>query len=325
MFGRKQLKRLYYLLLHLIRHEQNLISGLRGRKRLLVLNLHQVNPHRNPAYPPLPPEDLDELIRFLGQSCYFAQLGIENDNAHGDRIPVILSFDDGLHDFLEYAVPVLHRHRVPANQNVIIDCVDSGEPPWNLKLYDFLAQAPLSLLRELRIPGFQRRLESTAPEAIMQYGLALSRYLKNRPLAERAPLLQPLQAAMDRADVRYTRMMNRKEVQSIAAAHQLGAHSTSHESMGYETDAFFQEDFARCRAWFHEVLGRPLSTYAFPNGSYRASHISYLRGQGVRNILVVDEKVAQWGTDVKPRLTLSGESLEETRFQALGYRERRAA
>jgi Flp pilus assembly secretin CpaC len=49
-----------------------------------------------------------------------------------------------------------------------------------------------------------------------------------------------------------------------------------------------------------------------------------LRSQAVRNILVVDEKVAQWGTDVKPRLTLSGESLEETRFQALGYRERAA-
>jgi peptidoglycan/xylan/chitin deacetylase (PgdA/CDA1 family) len=324
MFGRKQLKRLYYLLLHLIRHEQNLISGLRGQKRLLVLNLHQVNPRRNPAYPPLPPEDLDELITFLKKSCYFAQLGAENDNAHGDRIPVILSFDDGLHDFVEYAAPVLHRHRVAANQNVIIDCVDSGVPPWNIKLYDFLAGAPLSLLREVRLPGFDRRLESKDPEAILQYGLALSRHLKNRPLAERAPLLQPLQAAMDRADIRWTRMMNRDQVRSLSAAHQIGAHSCSHESMGYETDAFFQDDFARCRGWFQEALGQPLSTYAFPNGSYRASHISFLRSQGVRNILVVDEKVAQWGTDVKPRLTLSGESLEETRFQALGYRERAA-
>jgi peptidoglycan/xylan/chitin deacetylase (PgdA/CDA1 family) len=324
MFGRRQLKRLYYLLLHLIRHEQSLISGLRGQKRLLVLNLHQVTTRSNPAYPPLPPEDLDELIRFLGQSCYFAQLGAENDNAHGDRIPVILSFDDGLHDFVEYAVPILHRHRVVANQNVIVDCVDSGEPPWNIKLYDFLAAAPLSLLREVEIPGFPRRLGSKDPEAILQYGLALSRHLKNRSIAERTPLLAPLQAAMARADVTYTRMMNREEVRSLSAAHQIGAHSCSHESMGYESDAFFQEDFTRCKRWFREALGQPLSTYAFPNGSYRAAHVSYLRSQAVRNILVVDEKVAQWGTDVKPRLTLSGESLEETRFQALGYRERAA-
>jgi peptidoglycan/xylan/chitin deacetylase (PgdA/CDA1 family) len=324
MFGRRQLKRLYYLLLHVIRHEQSLISGLRGQQRLLVLNLHQVTPRRNPAYPPLPPEDLDELIRFLARSCHFVQLGTENDNAHGDRIPVILSFDDGLHDFVEYAAPILHRHRISANQNVIPGCVDTGEPPWNIKLYDFLAAAPLSLLREVRVPGFARRLDSTDPEAILQYGLALSRHLKNRPLAERTPLLAPLQAAMDRADVTYTRMMNRDEVRSLSTAHQIGAHSFTHESMGHETDAFFQDDFARCKGWFREVLGQPLSTYAFPNGSYRASHISFLRSQAVRNILVVDEKVAQWGTDVKPRLTMSGESLEETRFQALGYRERAA-
>jgi peptidoglycan/xylan/chitin deacetylase (PgdA/CDA1 family) len=324
MFGRRQLKRLYYLLLHLIRHEQSLISGLRGQKRLLVLNLHQVTPRQNPAYPPLPPEDLDELIRFLKQSCYFAQLGAENDNAHGDRIPVILSFDDGLHDFLEYAAPVLHHHRVSANQNVIINCVDTGQPPWNIKLYDFLAAAPLSLVREVRIPGFSRRLDSKDPEAILQFGLALSRHLKNRPLAERAPLLVPLEAAMARADVKYTRMMNREDVRSLSVAHQIGAHSVSHESMGHESDAFFVEDLTRCKAWFREVLGQPLTTYAFPNGSYRASHISYLRSEAVRNILVVDEKVAQWGTDVKPRLTMSGESLEETRFQALGYRERAA-
>jgi peptidoglycan/xylan/chitin deacetylase (PgdA/CDA1 family) len=328
MIGRRHLKRLYYLTLHLLGRERHLISELKGGQRLLVLNLHQVSPRHNPAYPPIPPEDLDELIRFLKQSCYFAQLGVHNDNAdrgHGERIPVILSFDDGLHDFVEYAAPILHRHGVVANQNVIIKCVETGQAPWNLRLYDFLAAAPLSLIREVLIPGFGRRLESKDPEAIMQYGLAVSRYLKNRSIAERTPLLAGLEEVMGRADIRWTRMMNTDDVRAMAGSHHIGAHSYSHESMGFESDAFFQEDFARCQAWFGRELKRPVETYAFPNGSYRQSHIEFLRSQACKNILVVDEKVGRWGTDVKPRITLSGESLDETRFLALGHRGRRAA
>lgn len=325
MIGRRHLKRLYYLVLHLLGRERRLISGLKRGRRLLVLNLHQVNPRTNPAYPPIPPDDLDQLIRFLKQSCYFPRLGVEDDGGPDDRIPVILSFDDGLHDFVEYAAPILHRHRVSANQNVIIRCVESGQAPWNLRLYDFLAGAPLSLIREVRVPGFDRVLRSRAHEDIMQYGLALVRHLKRRSIAERAPLLAPLEAVMARAEVPWTRMMNADDVRAMAAVHHIGAHSYAHESMDLESDAFFQDDFARCARWFDATLARPLETYAFPNGSYRQSHIDFLRGQGVKNILVVDERVGRWGTDVKPRITLSGESLDETRFLALGYRERSAA
>ena len=56
----------------------------------------------------------------------------------------------------------------------------------------------------------------------------------------------------------------------------IGAHSFSHESMGYESDSFFRADLMQCRNFFEQQLRLPLDAYAFPNGSYRPEQIQAL-------------------------------------------------
>ena len=136
------------------RIDRHRLRRLAGAEGLLVLNLHNVAPAGGPLSRPIPPGVFDELVGWLKQACRlttFAQLPrLDRD----DRRPAaILSFDDGYRDFVEYAMPILDRHGVPANQNVIPASVDTGRPPWNVELLNAVERLPIARLRKLELPG----------------------------------------------------------------------------------------------------------------------------------------------------------------------------
>ena len=141
---------------------------------LIVLNLHNVAPARTRFTRPVPPEVFDELVGWLKRECRvttFAGLGELPSNT--DRPAAVLSFDDGYRDFVEYAMPILERHSVGANQNVVPASVESGRPPWNVELLDAMEQVPVGHLRALELPsGELPKLEPGAGEhALMRWGV----------------------------------------------------------------------------------------------------------------------------------------------------------
>ena len=330
--SRSRLKHLYYLLLQLAGREGALYRRVRDQDLLVVLNLHRVSPEPNPYWSPLHPRLFDALCGFLARRFHVTTFaGLAERSAGDRRLPaLVLSFDDGYRDFLDYALPILRKHGLRANQNVVGSCLETGLPVWTVLLSDFLVAAPRTLLGELRLPGFPARHGGDDQEAKRVYGLALSAFLKQRSRAEREPLWSAVRALMDRTSFTATRMMTKADVQAIATECEIGSHSHGHESMGYESDAYFAADFARCRTLFVDELGLPLGVYAFPNGSYRATQLEWLGAQpGLQHVLLVDEKYSAageprrlGGARLHARLTMSSESVPETRFVALGYKSR---
>lgn len=285
----------------------------------MVLNFHRVSPESNPFWSPMSPAVLDDLLGYLSRTFSILSLS-DLDNGERDRPAVVLSFDDGYGDFVEHAMPILAKHGVRANLNVIPQCVETGTPIWNVRLYDFLNAAPRSLIDELRIEGFEWRLTGDSAEEKARFGAKLSRFLKLRPRVEREALWPAIEKIMARVSAPQTRMMNLEQVKIAAQEHEIGVHSYSHESMSFESDEFFEEDFQRCRVFFKEKLDLPLTIYAFPNGSYRPSQVKLLLSSGVKRVLLVEERRARRPARVFPRLTISGTEVNEAVFQALGYR-----
>jgi peptidoglycan/xylan/chitin deacetylase (PgdA/CDA1 family) len=115
-------------------------------------------------------------------------------------------------------------------------------------------------------------------------------------------------------------MMTAEDVKSAARTHEVGVHSYSHESMGFEDDDFFHEDVRRCRAFFEDRLQLPLAVYAFPNGSYRPAHLEHLFANGFKHALLVEDRAAATRGWVLPRLSVHGSSPLELRLRALGHR-----
>jgi peptidoglycan/xylan/chitin deacetylase (PgdA/CDA1 family) len=315
---KEHLKTGYYFLQKILRKDAGLLEKIRRENLVTVLNLHQVSPHENPFWSPLKPEIFDDLLFFLKEK-FEVVLFREIAETKTEKPLGVLSFDDGYYNFYEFAAPILKKHGLRANMNIIPSCVESGEPMWNIKLYDFLNGAPKKAIDEINLPGFEHRLTGENFAAKVGYGLKISRFLKNRPRSEREELWRKIENLINNSQFPQTRMMNRNEISEIARMHEIGVHSFSHESMEFETDAFFEEDFEKCAVYFENKLGLPLEIYAFPNGSYRKEQIPALQARGIKHILLVGEEYAKKGEGVYPRFTIYGSSKLETRFQALGF------
>jgi peptidoglycan/xylan/chitin deacetylase (PgdA/CDA1 family) len=310
-----------------VRANRLLEARLRYLDAVVILNLHHVSPRPNPFWPGLHPAAFEDLVRFARETfdvVSVRSLAEPRPPERRTRPRLVFSFDDGYQDFLEYALPVIERHRIPVNHNLITHCVQTGEPLWHQLLFDFLEEAPASAMAGSPVPGFDLRFPQR-PEDRLSYGVALSGYLKTRPRAQRDELMHNLRAVMDRVPFKRTRMMTADEIRQIAGRIEIGCHSHSHESMGQQSDEFFQQDLARARQVFVRELGLPCDIYAFPNGSYRPAQVQSLLEQGFKHVLLVGEQLAGDSTQVLPRITFWAQSAPEARLRALGWSPRGVA
>lgn len=291
---------------------------LAAARSAAILNFHRVSPNPSPYWPPLHPKYFESLLLYLDKHFEvrsFAQL----DEPLGKRPIAVLSFDDGYYDFIEYALPLIEKYRMPSNMNVIPHCAETGSPIWNVRLYDFLASAPDEMVSMIRLNGLFQDLGGNDLTSKLKFGMAMSRFLKQRSRIEREKLFEPLETLMKEIDrPKKTKMMTSDDLKQIAGAVELGAHSYSHESMAFESQEFFETDFESCSSYFDHILKAKLRIYAFPNGSYRDEQIDFLRGQGVERILLVNEAFATLGSDVFTRITMYGDSGSELIIRGVG-------
>jgi peptidoglycan/xylan/chitin deacetylase (PgdA/CDA1 family) len=296
------------------------LRRLARERGLIVLNLHNVAPPTGRFGRPIPPEVFDELVGWLNRESRLTTFSGLRELPPGDHKPAaILSFDDGYRDFVEYAMPILEAHGVRANQNVVVACVESGRPPWNVELLDTMEQVPVERLRALELPsGELPTLEPAVGEhALMRWGVGVSRVLKLRPRSEREPLVNALiEQLQGQASARATRpMLTADDLVEVARRHEVGMHSHDHDSMEFEGDELFAEDVRRCRRWYRQRLGTAPRIYAFPNGSYRPSQVRIARDAGFDHLLLVGERPSSIREHVHHRITADGVTLRELRMR----------
>jgi hypothetical protein len=86
----------------------------------------------------------------------------------------------------------------------------------------------------------------------------------------------------------------------------------------------FADELDRCASFFSSIE-RPMSIFAFPNGSHRPDQISALLSRGISHVLLVEEHVSSAVAGVHPRITVYGESVDELRVRSMGGRVPRLA
>src|SRR4051812_25339781 len=173
---KQAIKKAYYAGASIIGADALVLNKLKREGKAAVLNLHRVSPNASAYWPPLHPQVFEELLRFLQSNfevCRIAEL----DEIKSSKPVAVLSFDDGYYDFIEFALPLLEKYKLPANMNIIPQCAVSGKPIWNVQIYDFLQAAPRKFINDMTIPGFDAKLENESPGAKVRFGLQVSRYL----------------------------------------------------------------------------------------------------------------------------------------------------
>src|ERR1051326_6660127 len=99
---RRALKTTYFRALEMARVDRLLRAIRLSRGEAVILNLHRVSPDPSPFWPPLTPDAFQALVAYLDRTCDVVTLEELAMERPSERLRVVLSFDDGCRDFVEY-------------------------------------------------------------------------------------------------------------------------------------------------------------------------------------------------------------------------------
>ena len=262
------------------------------------------------------PALFDELVCWLKQRFTIVTFSDLAMRRFGGKPPLVLSFDDGYKDFIDIVVPIVEKHKLRVNQNLIPTALESGLPPMNVQLQDFIRTAPAGLLREISLPGLPAGAD---PGQRVKFALQASKALKSHPIAMQKEIFAELQAYFQRFDgFRPTPVMSIEEARQISAVHEIGAHSFEHATMAEETDAYLREDIDLCFRYFETRLDMRPNVYALANGSGRPGQAELIRTAGFDHVLLTGDEFSRPSNWLHNRFTMFGSTGAETRFRALG-------
>ena len=285
---------------------------------LIILNLHKIAQPDGSSWKPLNPIIFRELLGFISKNFEVTTFqNLNNSNIDkANRPKIILSFDDGYKDFIEYAVPILFEFGIKVNQNVIPNCSIKGIPPLNVIAQDWIGQAPIHLIQKLDIPDF---IPPSGMKDRVLLGTLISKFLKSKPFVKQQEYFDYLLPQFLNLDTfEWTKVMNLQDIQDILPYHEIGLHSMNHENMDQESDEYFKGDLLNCLKFADEQLKITEPIYAFPNGAYRNNQIEILKSAGFSQILLVGDQVSRIDRDIHNRFGFYADSLKEAKLKATG-------
>lgn len=307
---RNALKKIAYPILGNCLLFNSALSALSSPDLVLAANLHRVGPSDGSYYRALDPHLFEELLDLVSRR--FDVVTFADLNEPGDRPKFVFSFDDGYHDFLTFALPMLESRGLSSNMNIIPACVHSGRPPINVMVQDYLGKA---VACEYSLADFPLAFGNSPPTE--SDAKRLSRSIKFRPIAERDELEHRILDYFTKIGFSdFTPVMSLSEIRSLPATVQIGAHSWEHASMSFESMEYFTQDLEKCKSFFRNKLSLSLDTYAFPNGSCTSEQIDVCRSAGITHVLTVNEGPSS-SFSPHSRFNFDAKSASEVRYRTL--------
>jgi peptidoglycan/xylan/chitin deacetylase (PgdA/CDA1 family) len=272
-----------------------------ARGALTLVTFHRVLPaDKLRQYPlrglALTPEQLELVLselaaHFQCSSVVLAYRRWKGNGAAAMRPPLGISFDDGALDNYEHARPVLDKLALSATFYVPVRNVEQRQSPWHDRL-SFALLRSIAAVRKARDVDFDRLLApfrlsvgsfaAILPDDALRLaadGVAAAKLL---PPDRRREALDALEAALAGDQVPdFAGMMSWDQLRELhRAGHEIGCHSLTHALLTELPDARLKEEVDGSRRTLSEVLGAPVPSFCYPNGSYDARVLGAVRAAG---------------------------------------------
>ena len=274
-------------------HSLGVSTLLRSKKKnqITVLSLHRISNERNTFWNPIKPETFDLLLNYLKHNYQVIGFNDLDSIKHPNQGKpyLILSFDDGYYDFYEHALPLLVKHNLPSNHNIVYDCAETNQTIWTERLnilfdHHYKNAIPFSVQfsdRTISVSNIQN--------SWMAFYLDTFKTLLNIPFSERESILTQLESAASVNTV--CRMMNWDEIKECAANNvEIGSHTFSHDSLGTISEQVeLEKEILQSKNEIEKAIGKPVSTLALPNGQTGTKADEVISNSGYKFVLYVDE------------------------------------
>ena len=214
---------------------------------------------------------------------------------------VALTFDDGYLDNLVLASPVLAEMELPATFFITTEHLDlPGEFWWDTLERLLLADRPMPPELDLNGSHPPLRLDTSTADARGHAHAALHRRLVGASLEERrAAIERMLEWSGKPAALARARPLLAAEVRELAArpGHEIGAHGVHHLALTFQPDEVARREVNGATRRLGDVLGRPVTTFAYPYGDVGDAAVAAVRAAGLATAVTCEEAPARRGAD----------------------------
>ncbi len=276
----------------------------------LIANYHYVENPRDDAKGiyPCAIDEFERHIIFLKDHYRFVSVPEIFEQAQkGSREKLCaITFDDGLQDQWENALPILKRHGVCATFFIITGTLE-GVIPSAHKIHLLASLIPLSELAQ----KFNAFILHAFPMTALSYFIPSDRYLSNKRrhddiiTANFKEMLNNI-APRDMSGAFFSAMfkelgINEEDeckkifmnIEQICALHNDGffieTHTHNHYSLDRESSESIREDFRAAIDSFKRIVGRPPSVIAYPYGRALDDH-TLLAEYGITHGVTVENR-----------------------------------
>src|SRR5215813_8628018 len=300
----------------------------RYASRALILMYHRVTELPNDPYllavtPKHFAEQL-EVIRRYGVPMTLRQMVEALQDGKVPKRGVVVTFDDGYADNLYSAKPLLERYDIPATVFVTTGHVGHPCEFWWDELDRLLLQpGTLPPRLELSLNGHALQWElgeaATYPTADYQrdrnwhieredcptprHGLHRSLYqlFHNSTAQHKRQLLDDLRIWAGAQPIgRSThRTLTVNELANLAKQQiiEIGAHTMTHPPLATLAVAEQRNEIRHSKAGIEEIVNRPVTSFAYPHGSYTEETLAVVRGAGFSFACSSDTATVKQGND----------------------------
>lgn len=299
------------------------LRGIAGYNNVKVLCLHRIHTSVNPFWNPIKPILFEKLLEYLKANYKILRFSDLPSYNAGIKPAVVLSFDDGYKDFLEIALPLLEKHNVPSNHNIVVQCASENKPIWTQLLVDhftwmykrsWVGSLPLDKGRELQFDkktDYQKRFIE-----ILHFLFSLSQ-------SRREELLQQWQGE-NRCQYHEHNYMNWDDLRvCIDRGVDIGCHTWSHDVLSLETRVpILTKELADSKHEIEFQIGKEVSIIAMPNGQINNTVEKFIWDCGYKRILLANGKSGyNINSGIFDRLNLIQESWPEMKLRIAGFHD----
>jgi peptidoglycan/xylan/chitin deacetylase (PgdA/CDA1 family) len=275
------------------------------------------------------PDLFEKIVSYLCKTYEVVPLErtLTGDHKPGSKKDLCaITFDDGYKDFINYAFPILQKHRCPSSMYVISDCVDQNLPPWTYiinHLFINTSHLSLDIHSKALPPNLSKTTWSSSKERIA-YAEKLSPFMKQLNNRERVLIYEQIQKEFNDVDDPYDMMMSWENIREIAASGcEIGSHSASHPLLAKKTNELEHELIASAEKIKNETGKFPLAI-SYPFGNYNDSVKAMARQANYKVGLTVNygtyDSTVHHLFEV-PRIELYSESFFKAQLRIKGYIE----
>lgn len=256
--------------------------------KIQIFSFHSISDKKSVTYPSIPVRVFKKICSFLSRNYFIIPLEEISYSHRTSKTIGIITFDDGFYDFYENALEILNASKFSATQNIIVNCVNTGETLWTQKLNDLL-DCFYNQNKKIIIP--QLNISSNIHNKSDFEKLCLKIYFEILQNNKNLDFIQILENSLNH-EVSYTKMMNWNEIIECSEYNiSFGSHTMSHQNLTLLNQDDLDYEVKESKYIIeNELQGKSCDIIAYPNGIYNSNVVEACKNANYKFMLTTMHK-----------------------------------